>query len=391
MSLEPVKRSVAAQLSWIIESRSIELSLTELGGMMAPVLFFRDSKSPVQPYYVSPWQEEKPVIAEPVLVPLRGDFFCMPFGADNAWRGENHVVHGEPATSTWTLQSYSRTGGRTRFSAAMTTHQRPGRITKRIVLKDEQDVVYTQHELEGYGGRTPLGHHATLNPDMEPGGMLISTSPIEFALARPNLTNHNAEGEYVSLDGSRPFRSLHKAPTIWKEPQTVDAGVFPAREGYCDIVGLVSRGARAAGTSRTPAWTAAVFPGGNYLWFSLKNPLMLPLTVLWMENRGRHGAPWSGRNVCIGLEDVCGYLAEGLAPSIRQNPISDAGIATTVALSRRKPTLVNYIQGVVRVQPGFDRVRNVTFAPGLARFSSLSSKVVETAVDWEFLYSGALD
>ncbi|TVQ37933.1 MAG: hypothetical protein EA384_10615 [Spirochaetaceae bacterium] len=389
--MEPTRRSVAAQLSWVIESRSIELSLTELGGMMAPVLFFRDSRNPVQPYYVSPWQEEKPAPGEPVLIPLRGDFFCMPFGADNAYRAENHVVHGEPATASWTFESYARGQGRTLFTAGMKTRQRPGQVTKRILLKDNQNVVYTQHELSGYSGKTSLGHHATLNPGMEPGGMLISTSPVEFGLARPMPPNYTLEGEYLSLDGSKPFRSMQKVPTIWKDPATVDIGIFPAREGYCDIVGLVSKGARAAATSRRPAWTTAVFPGGKYLWFALKNASLLPLTLFWMENRGRHGAPWSGRNVCIGLEDVCGYLAEGLAPSLKKNPLSEAGVPTAVKLSPAKPVRINYIQGVTRVPAGFDRVQKVAFAPGVARFTAQSGKVAEAAVDWDFLFSGAME
>ncbi len=388
--MEPTQRTVATQLSWVIESKSIELSLTELGGMMAPVLFFRDSKNPVQPYYVSPWQEEKPVLSEPVLVPLRGDFFCMPFGADNSYRGENHVVHGEPASATWTLDSYARGQGRTLFSATMATRERPGKVTKRILLKDDQSVIYLQHELSGYSGKTSLGHHATLNPGTEPGGMLISTSPIEFGLARPMPPYYTADGEYASLDGTKPFRSMQKVPTVWKDPSTVDIGVFPAREGYCDIAGLVSRGAKAAATSRKPAWTTAVFPGGKYLWFSLKNAALLPVTLFWMENRGRHGAPWSGRNVCIGLEDVCGYLAEGLAPSLKKNPLSEAGIPTALSLSPKKPTQINYIQGVARVPAGFDRVKTAAFAPGGVRFSSQSGKVVEAAVDWDFLFSGAI-
>ena len=37
-------------------------------------------------------------IDEPVLVPLRGDFFCMPFGANlDPYQGEKHVVLGNAA------------------------------------------------------------------------------------------------------------------------------------------------------------------------------------------------------------------------------------------------------------------------------------------------------
>ena len=396
--MKPEIRTVAAQRSWIVESRSIELSLTIQGGMMAPVLFCRDTKKPVQPYYVSPWQEEQAPIDEPVLKPLRGDFFCMPFGADNRYQGETHVVHGEPATGIWTAADLSRSDGVTRFEARMKTTVRAGEVIKRIALKDEQNAVYTQHELIGYSGKTTLGHHATLSPGPGPGGMLISTSPISFGLARPAVANHTADGEYLSLDGSKPFRSLEKVPTVWKDPAHTDLTVFPARPGYCDIAGVVSRGAVPASGGKkprgnaamVPAWTTAVFPGGGYLWYSLKDPRLLPVTLFWMENHGRHGAPWSGRNLCIGLEDICGYLAEGLAPSARKNPISAAGVPTVVTLSPRKPTTVNYIQGVSRVPTGFDRVTRASFGPGGVRFASASGATVDVAVDWEFLQTGTV-
>ena len=55
----------------------------------------------------------------------------------------------------------------------------------------------------------------------------------------------------------------------------------------------------------------------GFLWFSLKDPAVLPMTMLWMENHGRHFPPWNGRNCCLGLEDLCGYFAGGYAPSVR--------------------------------------------------------------------------
>jgi hypothetical protein len=96
--------------------------------------------------------------------------------------------------------------------------------------------------------------------------------------------------------------------------------------------------------------------------------------------------PWSGRNRCIGLEDVCSYLAEGLAPSAERNPVSERGIPTVIELSSKKQTVINYIQGAVKIPESFDRVADVRFEEGKAVFTAASGESVETGVDWQFLF-----
>jgi hypothetical protein len=117
----------------------------------------------------------------------------------------------------------------------------------------------------------------------------------------------------------------------------------------------------------------------------LKDPAVLNSTVLWIENRGRHGAPWNGRNNCLGLEDVTAHFADGLSASANENALTKAGVRTAVDLSADKPTVVNYIQGVAKVPEGFDVVTSVDFAPGEATFISASGKRTTIAVRHEFL------
>ena len=96
----------------------------------------------------------------------------------------------------------------------------------------------------------------------------------------------------------------------------------------------------------------------------------MPGTVFWISNKGRHGSPWNGRNRCLGLEETCSYFAEGLGPSIRPNPIAEAGIPTAVELSAGTPTAVKFIQGAVKIPAGFENVKEVAFSPGKATFVS---------------------
>ena len=385
--MKPQEQKVAGQECWILENSSTRLSITKLGGMCAPVTFYRDTKQPVEPYYVSPWQEEGLKLPDPVLVPLRGNFFCAPFGADNQYKSENHATHGEPATALWSNAELI-TGKKTvTLQASMTTKSRPGTVTKRISLVEGQNVLYVQHVVEGSSGKMSLGYHATLAGDEREDAILLSFSPFQFGVtqgAPDAMSSHFAGGEYASLLPDAQFRNLAKVPTLWKEPSFDRCDSFPRRRGFADIVQIFSR------QSKRPGWSAAVRPAEGYLWFALKDTAVLPSTVLWMENHGRHQAPWNGRNCCLGIEDVCSFRADGLRPSAARNVASEAGIATVATLSARKPTIVNYIEGVVRVPKGFDRVAKTKFTANSVQFTSESGKTVEAAVQVSFVHNGTL-
>jgi hypothetical protein len=91
------------------------------------------------------------------------------------------------------------------------------------------------------------------------------------------------------------------------------------------------------------------------------------------------------------LEDVCGYFADGLAPSLKPNLVNKAGFATAVKLSPDKPTVINYIQGVAKIPRGFTNVKTVRFGDDKVTFTSVEGKVVEVAVQHRFLKTGHLE
>ena len=107
------RKVVASQPAWELANKQVELAVTELGGHMAPVTFYRKSAEPVQPYYISPWQGEKLKIDEPVLVPLRGDFFCMPFGRRACGGGCGTRVTARRRAASGRSSASRRTGLRT--------------------------------------------------------------------------------------------------------------------------------------------------------------------------------------------------------------------------------------------------------------------------------------
>ena len=73
---------------------------------------------------------------------------------------------------------------------------------------------------------------------------------------------------------------------------------------------------------------------------------------------------------------------------VRANVLSKDGIATAVKLSPKRPTAVNYIQGVVKVPRGFARVASARFAPGKVTFTSVTGAKVAVPVKHEFLRTG---
>jgi hypothetical protein len=371
--------------------------------MMAPVSFFAGASVSFEPYYVSPWQCEEKTPADPVLQTLRGDFFCLPFGAGGSYGGEYHDSHGETAIREWDLEDAGRfeavgSGeadagrGKKRVESrtvrhidfSLSTSARPGTVHKSVSLVDGHAAVYVRHVLEGFRGAMPLGHHATLKGAPEENPALVSTSSLRYGITAPRETSYHARGEYYALRPLAEFASLRAVPTVWSENPTADLSVFPARPGFVDIAQVFQQ------PGEVPAWTTVTFPSEGFLWYSLKDARVLPSTVLWMENRGRHQQPWNGRNCCLGLEDVCSFVAEGLGPSVVDNPVRSRGLPTAVELSPAQPFVVNYVQGVVAVPEGFRRVVSVEFGPQEITFHDESGFRATAAVAHEFVDRGTL-
>jgi len=379
--MKPALKTIASQPSWVVRNGNVELAVTQLGGHMAPVTFCRNTRKPVRPYYVNPWHAEGHKLDDPVMIPLRGDFFCLPFGDNVMPLGtEQHVCHGEPATRKWSLRDLNPEGRQTTLTLSMKTRLRPGRITKKLTLIEGHNVVYCRHILEGFQGPTPLGHHATLAVPEEERSLLIASSAFKFGMTSPDVVGDPADGNYQSFEIGEKFTDLRKVPLIWKHQPFGDCSAFPARKGFCDILALFKE------PSDEPAWMTATNTVENYIWFSLKDAAMQPTTVFWISNCGLHGEPLSGRNRCLGMEDVCGFLATGLVDSVKPNAATRAGIKTAVRLSPRAPTCVNYIQGVVRVPTGFGRTKRVKFDKGKATFFGSRGRKVSARVNHEFLY-----
>ena len=259
----------------------------------------------------------------------------------------------------------------------LATKVRPGKVTKRIALRKGQSALYVSHVVEGFAGPVTLGHHAIMPGDRT---HYLSCPPLITGISDTAPPDPSAK-EYYSVPAGTLFKNLSEIPTIWKDPATADYSVFPGRTGFVDILQVFPELPK----DGSPQWFTATVPSHGYLWYSLKDPKILPSTLLWREDHGRYGAPWSGRNCCLGIEEVLSHLASGLKVSAKENRITRLGQRTSMTLDGKTPLMVKNIQGVCRIPKGFDRVSKVTFKPGKVIFKSKAGASVEAAVDWEFL------
>ena len=374
---------VLGQPSWRLTSSHVDAYLTQLGGHLGPVAF-RLGEREIKPYAVCPWAEERvdPDIP-PMLRVLRGDFFCMPFGANEArFRHEQHPPHGETANMTWQLESIETEANAITLHASLTTAVREGRVDKYIRLCDNQTAVYCQHVISGMSGPMSLGHHAMLKFPTAPGSGIVTTSLFVHAQTAPFPIEQPENQGYSLLQPGASIESLEDVPTITH--QTANLCRYPARQGFEDLVMLV------ADPAASFAWTAVTFSDQRFVWFALKDPSVLRQTILWLSNGGRYYAPWNGRHLGVmGLEEVTSYFHYGLAESVEDNPISQRGYPTCLQLSADMPLDVRYIMAVAQIPEGFDRVQSIKASVdgNTVRLRSANGLNVRASVNLPFLNS----
>ncbi|MCX7046991.1 MAG: hypothetical protein NTX50_16070 [Candidatus Sumerlaeota bacterium] len=383
MSPKSLKK-VLGQNSFVISTRETCAAITEMGGQVAPAVFFRNTGAPYEPYRVFPWWNEKVNIkGAEVLTPLRGDFFCLPFGSNaSPYRGEKYSVHGETSCKRWTFEGVRRCPQGTALYLSMKTTVRAGLIRKKIILLEGHDAIYCSHEVSGMTGRICFGHHACIAFPEEEGSGLVGLGPWTYGQVYPGVFADPLQKEYQSLRAASEFKDLRKVLRL--DGGVADLTRYPARRGFEDLVMVCSE------QKAAPGWSAVTFPKERNLWFGLKDSKVLASTILWLDNGGRYGAPWSGRSFnTLGIEEITGYFHDGIAASASPNPLKAKGIQTDVTLSKSKPLVVNYIMGAAKPPRGFGRVTDIRpRGKDLIRIKDEHKKEMTAKIRWEFLNTG---
>jgi hypothetical protein len=258
-------------------------------------------------------------------------------------------------------------------------------VTREFFLRDGESIIYDRTTITGLVGAYTLGHHAVLRVPVQESGLLVSTSKQAFGMTFPRPFGDPGNAEYQSLAICADFADLNSVPSIFKGFPNADCSRYPARRGFTDLLQIgveVEKG--------KPAWSAAVNSEEGYLWFSLRDPDLLPSTILWIENGGRHRPPWSGRNCSLGVEDVCSYFDAGSNVSGAANAFSERGIKTVHQFKEDLPVSIPYLQGAVRTPPGFTHVRFVSCEESGATFADAFGREVSCPVRAGFVFGERL-
>ena len=355
-------------MSWSIVSDAVMVSVIVTGAKVGPVVF-RSGDRTATPYSLAPWAPGTVPGVPALLDALRGDFFCLPFGEQ-----PDGPLHGEPASSEWTLAS--------RTDSSLTLHLEAtdsgASIDKSVSVRPGQTVLYQEFLVTGLEGPFSYGTHPILDFSKEVAGSArISTSPMRWCSTHPGLFSDPALGETQILAQGATFESLTAIPTA--DGGSLDMSRYPTPPGHEDLVMMANDP-----TSGRVGWSAAVFDG--FVWYSIKDIATFPATLLWISNGGRTQAPWSSRHVGrLGIEDVCSYFAVGLEAS-RADLLRGQSIPTTREFEPDIITRLPIVQGVAFTPEGFGRVVDIsTDVPGQVTITDEAGLAITTPVDWSFV------
>lgn len=329
--------------AWSIQSDRASLAITETGAHLSDVRFALDDGRTIEPMHTSPWEHEAlPPDVPPILRVLRGDFFCAPFAGSDVISTEPRA-HGLPANGIWRV-----TGQTPRSLDLMLDGDVMGAtITGRYEVRPGHAVVYQKHVIAGGNGRVPMAHHAMLRAEPP---LQLAFGPHVWA-GTPSIAPESPPNGRSILAYPQDIADLTTARLA--DGGTADLTTYPFAEGHEDLWMVATDATASFG------WTAATSSEG-WVWFALKDPRVLPGTVLWLSNGGRSYVPWSSRhrNV-IGIEEVRSYFANGHAASIADNPLSRRGIPTAFELEPHGKIVINYLFGVAPAPADFGPVTDI--------------------------------
>jgi hypothetical protein len=345
---------IQGQNSFVLRSNTVQLAITETGGMLGPVTFFPDSSRPIQPYAIAPWAEEAlPADTSTMIAALRGDWFCSAFGENtDAHAGHHLPAHGETANGSWRGIDHVETRAGSWLKLAIDLPLQGGYVESSTALVKDHSVVYQRHDLSRLTAPCNPGHHATLAFPPRAGAGNLSFSRLVHARTYFEPMERLAIRGASWLKPDVEITDLHAVPGI--DGSTDDLARYPARTGFEDIAILC------ADPMLEFAWSAVTFSQEGYAWFALRDPKQLASTLLWFSNGGRHFPPWNGRHLNVmGIEDITAYFHVGIAASCAQNALSRRGIRTCIDPTDDGRLSIPYVQGVARVPAGFDRVASI--------------------------------
>ena len=296
----------------------------------------------VSPLHVAPWVDDPVIQSDDGILPvereLAGDFFCAPFGGNDVEGGPNH---GWTANASWAEVA------RDAESVTLRCSRTPmgSTVEKTLRLSASTPVLHQAHRIIGGEGALTVAHHPMVH--IEDGARL------SFSAKRCAITPDAPlePGRHVLACPARS-EDLAAFPGV---NGPVDLTRFPIGAQHEEFVTLVE-----ADLSR-PGWTVVLRRAEQDIIVILKDPGVLPVTMLWMSNGGRDYAPWNGTHInVLGIEDGCAAGASGHAGALADNSVRREGVPTVLPLGGTR--IIHHLLARLPCPVGWARVEDVHLA-----------------------------
>jgi hypothetical protein len=348
-------------------SVTIDLSI----GHLVELVVTRDGRD-IRPLHRAPWADDPdlPADMKPGSRGLSGDFLCAPFSANDVDPGPSH---GWSANSPWSVVESRPTsdGAFARFRLDRTILG--ATIEKTLTLRNGHPFLYQEHALIGGEGELPVAHHAMTH--MAAGGALaFSPKRLAFTPDIP-LEPDPSRGRYA-LAYPASSADLTKFPD--RACNNRDLTRYLPDNRAEDFVTLVEA------DHGGPGWTAVARHAERDLVLVLKDPEVLPVTMLWLSDGGRDYFPWNGRHTgVLGIED--GRTSVGHAASIGDNKLKRMGLPTTFVLQPAGEVRFRQVIGVAALAATTEAPSDVRIEGGKLLAGWASGDIVELPYDHTFL------
>lgn len=305
------------------------LAVQSLGGMLGPVAFILPDGRMVSPLHVAPWGNDPQRASLPVVLrELRGEWPCVPFGADagrslaSGWSAAAEAFdgadlpHGYGSNSHW---EWSTCDDHEICLVCKYPEDHAIRMLRRRIVPDPQNpAVDITLDIEVRRDcRLPIGLHPTFRLPSRQGCVRIEPSAYDRVFSFPGAVEPGA-GLFA------PDRIWESLKYVQSASETlIDATRVPMAETGEDLLqlagcdGHVTLHYLSEGFSAALSWQKEHFPS-LLLWFSL---------------RGRSAYPWSGRHLALGVEPVASAFDLGPSVSTADNPLSRSGVSTSISFT----------------------------------------------------------
>lgn len=322
-----------------LEAHGIRITVTIQNACVMPYYQVSDDKE-ICPYWLAPWWNDKLYDdGSTISSTLRGNFFCM-----EPEEGSKYE-HGLCANSPWDLQHVEVREDSSEMVLQFQDPEAGGFIEKTLSIYAGDSAIYETDKMYGFEGRYSYNTHPCLKvPKACFAGQIKGT--FHSAVTAADIFSSET-GAYRRLGISQQIEDMSCVTTIYGEK--TDLTRHPQYKGTIDL--LLSR----TDAENRIGYEVFINPEGGYCYYQLKDTSVLPYTMFWMFNGGRHFAPWNGTvDGCLGVEEMSGPVC------IFDRDFPKVSQSHGIQMEKDKPVAVKQIYGAVELPEHFTSIEKLT-------------------------------